>query len=201
MAAGNGIKAGTKPGDARFIDQNHDGVLDDKDKIDLGNGIPKWNFGLNAGFEFRHFDFNMVWSGAAGFKLANGGYRNWGNAAKTNYTTEFLKRWHGEGTSSKYPRLVDGDISWTDFSDLYLENGSYVRLSNITLGYDFAHLIKWDKISRLRLYFQAQNLFTITGYTGMDPEVGYGPDAWASGIDTGTYPHARTFLFGVNVTF
>lgn len=201
VAAGNGIKAGTKPGDARFIDQNHDGVLDDKDKIDLGNGIPKWNFGLNAGFEFRHFDFNMVWSGAAGFKLANGGYRNWGNAAKTNYTTEFLKRWHGEGTSNKYPRLVDGDISWTDFSDLYLENGSYVRLTNITLGYDFAHLIKWDKISRLRLYFQAQNLCTITGYTGMDPEVGYGPDAWASGIDTGTYPHARTFLFGVNVTF
>ena len=201
VAAGNGIKPGTKPGDARFIDINHDGTLDDKDKVDLGNGIPKWNYGLSAGFNFKHFDFNMVWSGAAGFKLANGGYRNWGNAAKSNYTTEFLKRWHGEGTSNKYPRLVDTDISWTDFSSLYLENGSYVRLANVTLGYDFAHLLKWDKISQLRLYFQAQNLFTITGYDGMDPEVGYGPDAWMSGIDTGTYPHARTFLFGVNLTF
>jgi hypothetical protein len=128
VAAGNGIKSGTKPGDARFVDINHDGVIGDADKVDLGNGIPKWNFGFNMGFNWKDLDFSMVWTGAAGFKLANGGYRNWGNSDQGNYTTKYLGRWTGEGTSNTIPRLVNGDISWTDFSELYLEDGDYLRL-------------------------------------------------------------------------
>ena len=135
------------------------------------------------------------------YKIANGGYRNWGNSSQSNYTTYFLGRWTGEGTSNSIPRLTNNDISWTNFSDLYLQDGDYIRLANVTIGYDFAKLINCKYISQARLYVQAQNLFTFTKYNGMDPEVGYGEDDWASGIDTGSYPHARTFIVGVNLKF
>jgi TonB-dependent starch-binding outer membrane protein SusC len=201
IAAGNGVLAKTAPGDIRVVDQNHDGVIDDKDKIDLGNGIPKYNFGFNVGFTYKEFDFSTTWSGSAGFKIANGGYRNWGNSSQSNYTTYFLQRWCGEGTSTTVPRLTSDDHNWTNFSDLYLQDGDYLRIANVTLGYDFAKLINLKYISQARLYFQVQNLYTFTKYNGMDPEVGFGQDAWMSGIDTGTYPHARTFLLGVNLKF
>ncbi len=201
IAAGNGIKSNTQPGDVIFVDQNHDGVINDNDKVDLGNGIPKWNFGFNLNLSYKHFDLSTVWSGMAGFKIANGGYRNWGNSDLSNYTKKFLGRWTGEGTSNTIPRLINGDASWTDFSDLYLENGNFIRLANITLGYDFASLIKCNYINQARLYIQVQNLYTFTNYDGMDPEVGFGQDSWMNGIDTGAYPHARTFLIGVNLKF
>jgi len=191
----------TKPGDVKFVDVNKDGTIDDNDKVDLGNGIPKYNFGFNAGFSYKNFDFSTTWTGAAGFKIAAGGYRNWGNSSQANYTTYYLKRWCGEGTSNKVPRLTSDDKNWTVFSDNWLQNGDYLRLSNITLGYDFAKLLSCKYISVARLYAQVQNLYTFTKYNGMDPEVGFGQDAWVSGIDTGTYPHARTFLFGVNIKF
>ena len=201
IAAGNGVLNGVAPGDVKIVDMNHDGQITDADKVDLGNGIPKYNFGFNLSFNYREFDFSTVWSGAAGFKVANGGYRNWGNGDQGNYTTYFLQRWTGEGTSNEVPRLVNGDISWTNFSDLYLQKGDYLRIANITLGYDFAKLISQKWLSQARLYFQIQNLYTFTKYNGMDPEVGFGQDAWMSGIDTGSYPHARTFLVGVNLKF
>lgn len=200
-AAGNGVLANTAPGDIKVLDLHKDGVIDDKDKTDLGNGIPKYNFGFNLGLNYQGFDFNMVFTGAAGFKVANGGYRNWGNSSQSNYTAQALQRWTGEGTSYKMPRLTNDDHNWTNFSDLYLEDGDYLRLANVTLGYDFAKLIHKSFISQARLYFQVQNLFTFTKYNGMDPEVGFGQDSWMSGIDTGTYPHARTFLVGVNLKF
>ena len=201
VAAGNGILPKTAPGDIKVVDMDHNGVIDDNDKIDLGNGIPKYNFGFNLGFTYRQFDFSTTWSGAAGFKVANGGYRNWGNASKSNYTTYFLGRWTGEGTSNDIPRLTTDDHNWTNFSDIYLQNGDYLRIANITVGYDFAKLIGFKYLSQLRLYAQVQNLYTFTKYNGMDPEVGFGQDAWVSGIDTGSYPHSRTFLVGVNVKF
>lgn|SRR5574344_445486 len=201
VAAGNGVLANTAAGDIRVVDQNHDGVIDDKDKIDLGNGIPKYNFGFNIGFTYKEFDFSTTWSGAADFKIANGGYRNWGNSSQSNYTTYFLQRWCGEGTSNTVPRLTTDDHNWTNFSDLYLQDGDYLRIANVTVGYDFAKMINLKYISQARLYFQVQNLYTFTKYNGMDPEVGFGQDQWMSGIDTGTYPHARTFLVGVNLKF
>ena len=201
VAAGNGVLNSVAPGEAKFVDINHDGVIDDADKVNLGNGIPKFNFGFNLGFTYKNFDFSTTWTGAAGFKVANGGYRNWGNSSQANYTTYFLGRWTGEGTSNTIPRLTNTDSSWTSFSDLYLQDGDYLRISNITLGYDFAKLLSCKYISQARLYVQAQNLFTFTKYNGMDPEVGFGQDSWMSGLDTGSYPHARTFLVGVNLKF
>ncbi len=200
-AAGNGVLPNTQPGDLKIVDQDKNGKIDDEDKVDLGNGIPKFSFGFNLGFTYKQFDFAATFSGAAGFKIANGGYRNWGNASKSNYTAKFMDRWHGEGTSNTLPRLTTDDKNWAEFSDLYLQDGSYLRLANVTLGYDFSKLISLKAISQARLYFQVQNLFTITGYDGMDPEVGYGDKAWMSGVDTGSYPHARTFIVGVNLKF
>ena len=202
-AAGNGLSFGsaTTAGDVKYVDVNHDGTIDDKDKVDLGNGIPKYNFGFNAGFTYKNFDFSTSWIGAAGFKIAAGGYRNWGNSSQANYTTYFLKRWVGEGTSNKVPHVTTDDRNWTNFSDLWLQKGDYLRIANVTLGYDFAKLLSCKYISEARLYAQAQNLYTFTKFNGMDPEIGFGQDAWVSGIDTGTYPRARTFLFGVNIKF
>ncbi|MFB9897925.1 SusC/RagA family TonB-linked outer membrane protein [[Hallella] seregens] len=200
-AAGKGVLPNTEPGDVRFVDVDEDGTIDDGDKVDLGNGIPKFNFGLNLGLTYKQFDFAATLSGAADFKVANGGYRNWGNSVKGNYTTEYLGRWHGEGTSNTLPRLTNDDRNWTNFSDLYLQDGSYLRIANLIVGYDFSKLIRFKLVSQARLYFQVQNLYTFTGYNGMDPEVGFGEHAWMSGIDTGSYPHARTFIVGVNVKF
>jgi TonB-dependent starch-binding outer membrane protein SusC len=202
-AAGNGLLFGsaTKPGDVKFVDINKDGSFTDADKVDLGNGIPKYNFGFNLGFSYKNFDLSTNLNGAAGFKIATGGYRNWGCASQSNYTTYFLKRWHGEGTSNKIPRLTNDDKNWTVFSDNFLQKGDYLRIANITLGYDFAKLLSCKYISEARIYAQVQNLYTFTKFNGMDPEVGFGQDAWASSIDTGTYPHARTYLFGINVKF
>lgn len=113
MATGNGVTANTGVGDVKFVDMNHDGVINDKDKVDLGNGIPKYSFGFNLGCSYKHFDFSATFSGLADFKVANGGYRNWGNSSLSNYTTYFLQRWTGEGTSNKIPRLTNDDHNWT----------------------------------------------------------------------------------------
>ena len=200
-ASGNGVLANTEPGDLKIVDIDHDGTIDDNDKTDLGNGIPKYNFGFSLGFNYKQLDFSATFSGAAEFKIANGGYRNWGNSSKSNYTATFLGRWHGEGTSDKLPRLTNDDRNWTNFSDIYLQDGNYLRIANITVGYDFSKLISLKAISQARLYFQVQNLYTFTSYDGMDPEVGFGEMSWMSGVDTGSYPHARTFIVGVNLKF
>jgi hypothetical protein len=117
-----------------------------------------------------------------------------------NYTSEILSRWTGEGTSNSIPRVTNTNINY-QFSDLFLHKGDFLRISNITLGYDFAELINSKYISQCRLYMQIQNPFTFTKYNGMDPEIGYGMDGWVSGIDLGYYPRPRTFLIGVNLKF
>ena len=124
------------------------------------------------------------------------------NTTFDNYTTEILGRWHGEGTSNRLPAIDGSAINYGYVSDLYIEDGDYFRISNVTLGYDFTRLFKSKYISQLRLYASVQNLFTFTNYSGMDPEIGYGGgDDWTSGIDLGYYPGARTYMFGVNLKF
>ena len=126
-------------------------------------------------------------------------YRNVG-VKTANYTTEVLRRWTGEGTSNYYPRVTESNINW-QFSDLFIHDGDFLRISNITLGYDFAKVLKTNIFSQARLYLQVQNAFTFTKYNGMDPEVGYGVNSWASGVDLGYYPRPRTFLIGINLKF
>lgn len=202
--AGNGILQGNNvlPGDVKFVDLNHDGIINDADKTDIGNPIPDFTLGFNFNASYKGFDVALTANGAFGHQIAKS-YRNVGGFAYQNFTTDVFDYWCGEGTSNKWPRLTSGgNINLTSFSSLYLENADYLRLQNLTIGYDFKKLCPGIPLSQVRLYFTAQNLFTITGYSGMDPEVGYGfEDSWASGIDIGTYPNPRTYMFGVNLKF
>jgi len=198
-AAGHGIlQADPQPGDIRYADINNDGTIDDNDKVNLGNGMPKFTFGFNINLAWRNFDLGITASGMAGYKILQS-YRNQAHQQQ-NYTTRILDRWHGEGTSNYLPRVTNSNINW-QFSDIFLQNGDFLRISNLTFGYNFAPLINQSWLSNCRLYFQIQNLVTFTKYDGMDPEIGYGTQPWVSGIDVGYYPRPRTFLFGVNLGF
>ena len=200
-AANNGkngiLQPDVQPGDVKYVDQNKDGVIDTKDKVDLGNGMPKVNIGFNLGFQYKGFDFSVNATGAIGNKIVQAYGQNGG---QSNYTTEILSRWTGEGTSNRIPRVTVNNINWV-FSDLYVHSGDYLRISNISLGYDFAKLIHLKAISQCRVYGSVQNAFTFTKYNGMDPEIGYGVESWVSGVDLGYYPRPRTVLVGVNLKF
>ena len=199
IAAGNGVlQADVQPGDVKYYDVNHDGVIDDNDKVNLGNGIPDVTMGFSLGFDYKGFDFSVQTNGAFGQQIVQS-YRGFTNS-KANYTTRILDRWTGEGTSNTIPRVTEQNINW-QFSDLFVQDADYLRISSIMLGYDFAKLLKVAAISQARLYFQVQNAFTFTKYDGMDPEIGYGTDNWVSGIDVGYYPRPRIFLVGVNLKF
>lgn len=207
IAAGNGIyQADVKPGDVKYVDVNHDGVINASDKVDLGNGLPKYTFGFNFNLAWKGVDLSANFTGAAGFQIAQS-YRD-PSSSQANYSRRILKRWTGEGTSNKIPRVTYGDVGNWLFSDLYLQDGDYIRLQNLTMGYDFKKLISWKGLSKMRLYFQVQNLFTLTKYDGMDPEIGSfngtdgnSSDSWVSGVDMGYYPHPRTFIVGLNLAF
>ena len=131
---------------------------------------------------------------------------------KDNYKSNYNKKilygsWKGEGTSNFLPKLDNmNGVNWMTFSDIWVEDADYVKIQNVTLGYDFARLWKHCPFGQLRLYVQAQNLFTFTGYSGMDPEIGSsggndGSYSWGAGIDNGFYPSPRTYLVGVNIKF
>ena len=199
IATGNGIlQSDVKPGDVKYYDINHDGVINDDDKVNLGNGMPDFTYGFSLGFDWRGLDFSVQASGQTGNKIVQS-YRNVGTTT-ANYTTQILDRWTGEGTSNKLPRVTNTNINY-QFSDLFIQDGDFLRISNITLGYDFSKLLRQKWLSQARLYFQIQNAITFTKYDGMDPEIGYGNAGWVSGIDYGYYPRPRTFLFGVNLKF
>ncbi len=192
------FQSNPKPGDVKYVDQNKDGLINEQDKVDLGNGMPDFTYGFNLSLEYKHADFGLTADGAIGGKIVQS-YRNQATSY-ANYTTAILDRWTGEGTSNRVPRVTSTNINY-QFSDLFIQNGDYLRISNITLGYDFASLIHSQYISQVRVYAQVQNAFTFTRYDGMDPEIGYGNDSWVSGIDLGYYPRPRTILFGVNLKF
>jgi TonB-dependent starch-binding outer membrane protein SusC len=198
-AAGKGIlQADVKPGDVKYVDQDKSGTINSDDKTDLGNGLAPYTFGFNIGLEYKNFDFAVNATGVMGNKIVQS-YRNHSNK-QANYTTAVLSRWTGEGTSDRIPRVTETNINW-QFSDLYLQDGDYLRISNITLGYDFSKLVKCNYLSQCRLYASVQNAFTFTKYDGMDPEIGYGTSSWVSGIDLGYYPRPTTYMLGVNLKF
>ena len=200
IAAGNGVlQSDVKPGDVKFVDLDHNGVIDDADKTDLGNGIPKFTYGINLNFYWRNFDLGIVGTGVAGNKIVQS-YRNFDDMY-ANYTTAILDRWTGEGTSNRVPRVTNQNINYNQFSDLFIQDGDFFRISSLTFGYNFAPLMNQKWCSQCRLYFQAQNLVTFTKYDGMDPEIGYGTSDWVSGIDVGFYPRSRTYLIGLNLAF
>jgi TonB-dependent starch-binding outer membrane protein SusC len=197
--AGNGVlQADVKPGDVKYVDRDRNGTIDNSDKTNLGDGIPNMTFGFNVALEYKNFDFNLQAYGSIGSDIVQS-YHNHTNK-QANYTSEILNRWTGEGTSNRIPRVTETNVNW-QFSDLYIHDGDFLRISNISLGYDLAKLIKLKEISRMRVYVQGQNLFTFTKYNGMDPEIGYGVDKWVSGVDLGYYPRPKIMMVGVNLSF
>lgn len=205
-AAGRAVLDGAQPGDPIWDDANNDGFITyDGDRHEIGNPHPDVTLGINLGFDYKGFDFAVQAYGAFGMQVMQC-YRTALLANQyLNYTTDVYDRWHGAGTSNAQPRLTLGHTNDQWVSTRYMQDADYLKLQNITFGYDFNKLWKTSPFGQLRLYFQAQNLFTITGYTGVDPEVGStgGQDSygWTRGIDVGLYPSARTYLFGVNIKF
>jgi hypothetical protein len=194
--------SGTVPGDVIWVDRNKDGVIDLKDRGMIGDPHPDYSLGLGLNASWKGFDISATMNGVFGNQIMKS-YRSFVDYPRNNYTSAIFARWHGDGTSNFLPRLTSGThTNWQNISDLYMENGDYMRMQNLTVGYDFKKLFKKMPMQQMRLYFTAQNLFTITGYSGMDPEIGYGgSQSWVSGVDLGFYPSPRTYMVGVNVKF
>ena len=203
----------TRPGDVRFADLNGDNLIDDKDRAHLGNPFPDFTYGFNLSLNYKRFDLSMLIQGVQG----NDVYFLYGNFAFEtqlrgfNSYADILNRWTPSNTNTDIPRVsVDDRNRNRRISTRFLEDGSYMRMRNLTLGYDLTKAIKTNKISFWRIYVSSQNLFTITKYNGLDPEIqantndtqGYGVTSdLAVGIDWGTVPAPRTFLVGMNLNF
>lgn len=198
------IQPSAKAGDLRYVDVDGNGTIDNGDKGMIGSPVPKYTFGFNVQLNFQGFDFAVVGNGVAGNEIAQS-YRDPGGFG--NYTRYILDRWHGPGTSNTVPRVDETGGNFVNFSDMYLQKGDFLRISNVTLGYDFAKLLQTKSVSQLRLYVAVLNPFTFTKYNGMDPEVGMDPNAlgednaWMTGLDLGYYPRPRTNMVGLNVKF
>jgi TonB-linked SusC/RagA family outer membrane protein len=193
---GNDPFSRTSAGDIRFKDLNNDGVINDKDRTYLGSPNPTFIFAMNNSFAYKGVDLSIFLQGVAGNKIINAN-RFWSEAMAVaqNQTTATLDRWTGEGTSTTMPRAVFNDPNKnTRPSDRFVEDGSYLRIKNITLGYTLPKaLMKKIQLTSARFYLSGQNIFTLTKYSGFDPEVG------TSGIDNNVYPVTRTFTVGVNL--
>lgn len=188
----------TSAGDIRFMDINSDGLIDDNDRTYIGNPNPKFIFAFNNTFSYKGFDLNIFIQGVAGNKIFNAN-RVWneGMAVAVNQSSEVLDRWTGPNTSNIMPRAIFNDPNGNiRASDRYIENGSYLRIKNISFGYNFPkNWIQKARIQALRIYVSGSNLYTFTEYKGFDPEV---PD---NGIDHNIYPVTRTMSMGINLSF
>lgn len=186
-----------QPGDIRFKDLDNNGKIDDNDRDFLGSPIPRFTYGFTLNGEYKGFNFSMLFHGVQDVQHFNDLKKilNY-DTRPFNHTTEMLGYWHGEGTGNSIPRPSFTDNGGSRISSIFVEDASFFRLKNVELGYSFAKLLKKinSPISDLKIYVSAENLFTVTSYSGLDPES-------TDLIDYGTYPQARSFLFGVNVKF
>lgn len=195
------IQPNAQPGDLKFVDKNGDGILDDNDLTVIGNPFPDFYGGLTANFGYKKFDFSMQWYGSFGNDVFNypSTFLNAGTQDVNVAAGALGNVWSPDNTSAEFPRLTlnDRNGNYQRPSSLFIEDASYLRLRNVQLGYTFD--IKG--IQKLRVYISGQNLFTITDYSGFDPEVSAGGDVINDfGIDYGRYPVARTFLMGFNLS-
>ena len=185
------------PGDVKFVDFDNDGTIDDKDKTMIGKGTPDWTFGLNLTAAYKDIDFSVLFSGSLGQDIMDVTRRL--DVSSVNVPQEFMKRWHGEGTSNTMPRFCypgdDMNGNWKKVSDLYVHNGSFARIKNMQIGYTLP--------KNLTRKFFVDRLLTLTSYKGLDPEINATDVAGdkSNGIDRGYYPQARTFTVGLNLNF
>ncbi len=197
QTAGTNPTTSTAPGDIKFKDLNADGVINDKDRTNIGNANPTFTYGLTNNFTYKDFELTVFVQGSQGNKVLN--FTRWyteGGVSNGNYSNAVISRWTAPGTSNKMPRITLNDPNGNNrVSDRFVENASYLRIKNVRLAYTIPS--KWAdmlKLKKSQFYLSAQNLFTITNYTGMDPEIG-------GGVDIGFYPQARTFLAGITINF
>ncbi|MFU8860468.1 MAG: SusC/RagA family TonB-linked outer membrane protein [Cyclonatronaceae bacterium] len=196
------IQPNAVPGDMIFIDVNDDGQITAEDRVQIGNPYPDFTTGFNMDLNWKNWDFNMFWYGSFGNDIFTGGTRRH-DLNMPNWKADVLNRWTEENPSTTHPRvtIMDPNGNFTRPSDFFVEDGSYVRLRNVSLGYTLpTRIVQRAGAARVRVYGSAQNLLTFTGYSGHDPEIGSG---WALdvGIDRNIYPQARTFTMGVNIDF
>ena len=199
---GNRIQPAAVAGDLKFVDYNNDGKIDNNDRQYVGSALPKFTFALSGGFNYKNFNFSMMWQGVAGNKIAYVGKQMILGDFEGNFnrSAEILNAWSPTNTGSSIPRLSKNDPNgnFSTPSDWYIEDGSYIRLKNLTIGYDLTSALRKlphfaERNSSLNVYFSGENLLTITKYSGMDPEVG--------GWDALLYPVSRVFAFGVKLTY
>ena len=195
QTAGSDPTKSTAPGDIKFKDLNGDGVIDDKDRTNIGNPNPTFTYGFTNTFTYKNIELAVFIQGSQGNKVLN--FTRWyteGGVSNGNYSNAVLARWTGEGTSNSIPRLVLDDPNGNNrVSDRFVEDGSYLRIKNVRLSYGIP--AKWANrlnVKNTKFYVSAQNLLTVTNYSGFDPEVG-------GGVDYGFYPQARTFLAGITI--
>ena len=194
-----------QPGDIRFKDLNNDGQINADDRTKIGNPYPDLTYGFNGNANYKNFDLNVFISGVAGNDVYNTNiYDLEGMPRLFNSGVAVLNRWTGPGTSTTVPRAL-GAVENVSASDRFIEDGSYVRLRNVTLGYSFPNDLLKANLSKFRIYVSGQNLITLTDYSGLDPEVGsstvINTSNYELGIDRGNYPQPKSFLFGLQVTF
>lgn len=190
-----------QPGDIRFKDLNNDGDINSEDRAIIGNPLPDVTYGLNLDATYKNWDFNVFFTGLVGRDLYNTNiYDLEGMPRLFNAGTAVLNRWTPTNPSTTVPRAA-GAPQNVQLSDRFVEDGSFTRLKNLTIGYTLPIKVKGeDLFSKFRVYVSGQNLFTITNYTGLDPEVGNG-NLFEYGIDRGGYPQPKTFLVGLQITF
>ncbi|HSC37754.1 MAG TPA: hypothetical protein VLD19_07785, partial [Chitinophagaceae bacterium] len=200
-------KTGTYLGDIQFRDLTANGVVDDSDRTYIGNPNPKFTFGFTNTITYKNFDLSAFVQGSYGNDIFNY-VRVWGErmtATSGNQMASVQNRWTPENIHTTIPRYANGDPNNNErVSDRFVEDGSYLRIQNVTLGYTFPReMLRSIKfVTRLHVYFSAQNLYTFTHYTGLDPEIGsYNGNPLLTGVDVGRYPVPRTFTGGVNIEF
>lgn len=198
---GNGqkIQPNAKPGDFRFVDTDGNGVIDNRDRQYMGNAYPNFTYGLSFNASYKNFDLNIFAQGVQGNELFNAVKRTTYNASGPSYNklSGILDAWSPQNPGGTVPIISTTDANGNfNASDFYIEDGSYLRLRNVTLGYTLPQSITSKiKTNGIRIYATANNLFTITDYTGFDPEIGMDNN----GLDVGRYPQARSFFIGLSV--
>ena len=195
---------GAVPGDVRFVDINNDKKIDDQDRGIIGNPHPKMTYGINSNFSYKGFDLTMFFMGVTGVDILNADRMQGLDASYPfNLYSEITGRWTGQGTSNTIPRVSTLRTNLNHrTSDLFIESGNFLRLKNLTIGYTLpSAVVESISLSRLRLYLSGQNVFTITDYSGLDPELGLTQGNLQQNVDFAQFPQARTLLLGVNINF
>ena len=197
---GEKLQPAAKPGDVRFVNFNNDDAISDADNTKIGKGMPDWTYGLTLNAEWKNFDLNLFFQGTIGNDVYDFSQR--GDIPAMNRPSWILDRWHGEGTSNHLPRMTNANpnFNWRS-SDLYIKDGSYLRLKSSQFGYTLPQkLTRSFSVEKFRLFVLAENLLTLTKYNGFDPEVASGGYT-TIGIDRGVYPQARTISLGASIIF